>query len=89
MNATSNDGKSIKSVLNTDSIIMYVQRNGTGSYEPLDSSNYTVVPNADNTSFEIKFNDSEEFDNINLVQIQYSSTVDVTGLDERYYYKCK
>ena len=82
MNATSNDGKSIKSVLDTDSIIMYVQRNGTGSYEPLDSSNYTVVSNADNTSFEIKFNDSEEFDNINLVQIQYSSTVDVTGLDE-------
>lgn len=82
MNATSNDGKSIKSVLDTDSIIMYVQRNGTGSYEPLDSSNYTVVPNADNTSFEIKFNDSEEFDNINLVQIKYSSTIDVTGLDE-------
>lgn len=82
MNATSNDGKSIKSVLDTDSIIMYVQRNGTGSYEPLDSSNYTVVSNADNTSFEIKFNDSEEFDNINLVQIQYSSTVDVTGFDE-------
>ena len=80
MNATSNDGKSIKSVLDTDSIIMYVQRNGTGSYEKLDSSNYTVVSNADNTSFEIKFNDSEEFDNINLVQIQYSSTVDVTGL---------
>lgn len=82
MNATSNDGKSIKSVLDTDSIIMYVQRNGTGSYEPLDSSNYTVVSNADNTSFEIKFNDSEEFDNINLVQIKYSSTIDVTGLDE-------
>ena len=81
MNATSNDGKSIKSVLDTDSIIMYVQRNGTGSYETLDSSNYTVVPNADNTSFEIKFNDSEEFDNINLVQIKYSSTVDITGLD--------
>ena len=81
MNATSNDGKSIKSVLDTDSIIMYVQRNGTGSYEPLDSSNYTVVSNADNTSFEIKFNDSEEFDNINLVQIKYSSTVDITGLD--------
>lgn len=49
---------------------------------PLDSSNYTVVSNADNTSFEIKFNDSEEFDNINLVQIKYSSTIDVTGLDE-------
>lgn len=81
MNAASNDGKSIKSVLDTDSIIMYVQRNGKGSYETLNSLNYTVVPNADNTSFEIKFNDSEEFDNINLVQIQYSSTVDVTGLD--------
>lgn len=81
MNAASNDGKSIKSVLDPDSIIMYVQRNGKGSYETLNSSNYTVVPNADNTSFEIKFNDSEEFDNINLVQIQYSSTVDVTGLD--------
>ena len=50
MNATSNDGKSIKSVLDTDSIIMYVQRNGTGSYEKLDSSNYTVVSNADKTS---------------------------------------
>lgn len=81
MNAASNDVKSIKSVLDPDSIIMYVQRNGKGSYETLNSSNYTVVPNADNTSFEIKFNDSEEFDNINLVQIQYSSTVDVTGLD--------
>ena len=60
---------------------MYVQRNGKGSYETLNSLNYTVVPNADNTSFEIKFNDSEEFDNINLVQIKYSSTVDITGLD--------
>ena len=80
MNATSKDGTEIKSVLDPESIIVYVQRNGEGSYETLDSSNYTVSPNADKTSFEIKFNDSEEFDNINLVQIQYNSTVDVTGI---------
>lgn len=81
MNATSKDGTEIKSVLDAASIIVYVQRNGTGSFETLDSSNYTVVPNADNTSFKIKFNDSEEFDDINFVQIQYKSTVDVPGID--------
>lgn len=81
MSATSKDGTEIKSVFDKDSFEIYVQKNGTGSYETLDSSLYEVVPNEDNTSFDIVFTNDDALNEVSLVQIKYNSTVDVTKID--------
>lgn len=81
MSATSKDGTEIKSVFDKDSFEIYVQKNGTGSYETLDSSLYEVVSNEDNTSFNIVFKNDDALNEVSLVQIKYNSTVDVTKID--------
>lgn len=81
MSATSKDGTEIKSVFDKNSFEIYVQKNGKGSYETLDNSLYDVVPNGDNTSFDIVFKNDDALNEVNLVQIKYNSTVDVTKID--------